>query len=76
MWRCLRTVKSEVLGERLSGEELDVLIDEISKTLGVFLEITRRKALVGAIEERKQVAFLNESTGLTLQPSMIVTYDV
>ena len=54
------TVKSEVLGEGLRGEQLELFGNEIAQALCVRIQVAGREALIRAVEEREQVVFLSE----------------
>lgn len=49
------TIETEVLGETLSNEELEALLDEVVDGPGIAGEVARGKALVGAVEEGEVV---------------------
>ena len=52
------TVEAEVLREGLRGEQLEALVDEVAQRGGVFVDVAWREALVGAVEEHKQLLAL------------------
>ena len=52
------TVKPEVLGVRLSAKELEASLGEVADSPRVLLKVTGREALIRAVEEREQLAFL------------------
>ena len=64
------TVQAHNLGEGLSDDHLEALIDEKAQSVGIPVEGSRGEALIGSVEERiKLTAFANISNLLPLSIS-------
>ncbi|KAI6759458.1 hypothetical protein HG530_010138 [Fusarium avenaceum] len=55
---------AEVLGETLSNNELEALINKVADCPSILDKITGSKALVGGIEEREVVSLLHDGSNL------------
>jgi len=49
------TVESHCFGEGLSNNEFETLVDEVSETQAILVEVATDEALVSGIEEGKQL---------------------
>lgn len=63
------SVETKVLGKGLAQQELDVKLHEESDGVGILLEVTRGKSLVGRVEE-DEVTILDDSVG-NLSPLLL-----
>lgn len=58
------TIETEVLGKRLSNEELETLLNEVVDSPSILSEVTRGKTLVSTVEEGEVVLLLDENGNL------------
>lgn len=56
------TVETHNFSERLSNHHLETLIEEVSETFSIFVEVSSHKALVGSIEEGVKLVLLADSS--------------
>lgn len=52
------TIETHVLSKGLGEQDVMALLDEVAHSPGIAVNISTRKALIGHIEENKQVSFL------------------
>lgn len=58
------SVKSHDFSERLGNDHFETLSNEISKSLSVFIEVSRNEALISGIEEWVKSSLLDDGSNL------------
>lgn len=58
------TIETKVLGETLSDEELEALLDEVIDSPSILSKVTRGKTLVSAVEEGEVVLLAHKGSNL------------
>lgn len=58
------TIQAHVLGEALGQRNLMAIAQELAHRQRILVDVTARKALVGHVEEREQIALLDEGRHL------------
>lgn len=67
---CQLTIETHVLGKGLRQHDVMALLNEVANSPGITVNVSTCKALIGHVEEHKQVSLLQDSQGGKEQVSL------